>query len=150
GTLVSPALTVNSGTLTVSSTGQLGASTALNNNDTATFNQAVQSMAGVSGSGTLALNGTALTLTSGSSGYSGTISGSGSILVNGATANVTLSGNNTFTGGASSTSGVLKAGSVTAFGTNPNLTISGSGTLDVGGVALGGGIYNVSVGGTGV
>ena len=109
-------------------------------------------MAGISGAGSLVLNGTAPTLASGLSSYSGQISGSGaSLRVNGATADVTLSGNNTYSGGTSVIAGILRAGSLTAFGSNPALTISGAGTLDVNGIALNGSIYtNVSVGGAGV
>lgn len=152
GVLSSPALTVASGTnLTVAAAGLLGSNTFLSNSDTAIFNQPAQTLTGIGGAGALTLNGTALTLTSGVSNYSGAIGGTGLIQVNGATANVTLSGNNSYGGGTSVTAGVLRAGSLTAFGTNPSLTISGTGTLDINGQALNGSVYtNVSVGGAGV
>ncbi len=153
GTLNTPALTVKSGgILNVSSGGLLGSGTLLSNSGAATFSQPTQTLAGISGAGSLALNGTALSLASGLSSYSGQISGSGaSLRVNGATADATLSGNNTYSGGTSVTAGILRAGSLTAFGSNPALTISGAGTLDVNGIALNGSIYtNVSVGGAGV
>jgi autotransporter-associated beta strand protein len=151
GTLSSPALSTAAGTtLTVNASGQLGANTSLIAGDTTTFNQAAQSMASISGPGALALNGTALTLTSGASSYSGNISGNGSILVNGATANVTLSGNNNYSGGTSVTAGTLKAGSLTAFGTTTTLPISGTGTLDINGFGFNASTYAITVGGAGV
>ena len=85
-----------------------------------TFSQPTQTLAGISGAGSLTLNGSALTLASGLSTYSGPISGTGSLKVNGATADVTLSGNNTYTGGTSVIAGFLRAGSLTAFGSNPS------------------------------
>ena len=94
---------------------------------------------------------TPLMLTAGNSSYSGPISGTGSLKVNGNTANVLLSGNNTYSGGTTVTAGSLRAGSTTAFGSSPSLTISGTGTLDVNGIALNASPYTtVSVGGAGV
>ena len=153
GTLNTPALTVKpSAILNVSSGGLLGSAALLSNNGAATFNQPTQTMAGISGAGSLVLNGTALTLASGlSSTAAGSAAAAASLRVNGATADVTLSGNNTYSGGTSVIAGILRAGSLTAFGSNPALTISGAGTLDVNGIALNGSIYtNVSVGGAGV
>ena len=78
GTLITPVLTVKSGgILTVGSGGVLNSSTLFSNSGAATFNQPTQTfLTGISGAGSLALNGTALILSSGLSSYSGQISGS--------------------------------------------------------------------------
>jgi autotransporter-associated beta strand protein len=76
------------------------------------------------------------------------ISGTGSLTQNSA-AVLTLSGNNSFSGGANVVLGTLQAGSNTALGsTNGTTTVSSGATLDVGGQTLN--TYPVVVSGTGV
>ena len=79
---------------------------------------------------------------------SSSISGTGSLSQNSA-AVLTLSGNNSFSGGANVLLGTLQAGSNTALGSsNGTTTVSSGATLDVGGQTLN--AYPVVVSGTGV
>ena len=68
---------------------------------------------------------------------SGAIGGAGALLVNGS-GTLTLSGNNTFTGGVTIQLGTLRAGSATALGsTANNVSVSNDATLDLAGQTVG-------------
>ncbi|MCE9553339.1 MAG: autotransporter-associated beta strand repeat-containing protein [Planctomycetes bacterium] len=99
------------------------------------------SLPAMNGSGTITNNavgaGTALVNTqNGSKTFSGNIvDGVGTVAVNLFFANNTwtLSGNNTYSGATTVTSGTLKAGSITAFSPNSAYSVVGGKTLDLGG-----------------
>ncbi len=98
GTLFTPQLTVGSAAaLNVGANGSLDSATNLNLGGTGKFQNGVQSLASLTGKGSLTLQGTGLTLT-GSSAFGGVISGTGSVNVSSG-ATVTLSGANSFSGG---------------------------------------------------
>jgi autotransporter-associated beta strand protein len=86
---------------------------------------------------TIGTSGGALTVTSGTSDSSAlnnaitaNIGGAGTMSVTGG-AILNLSGNNTYTGATTITSGTLQAGSTTAFGPTSEVTIGSSGVLDL-------------------
>ena len=83
---------------------------------------------------------------------SGAIGGAGALLVNGS-GTLTLSGNNTFTGGVTIQLGTLRAGSATALGsTANNVSVSNDATLDLAGQTIGANpmaIVGAGVGGNG-
>ncbi len=121
GAIVGTGVSVDSGgTLNVASGGSISNATNLTNNGIVAFNNPARTIAtlnGTNGSATLTLNGTALTLSGGSS-YAGAIAdgaSSGSLLVTGGT--LTLNGANSYSGGTTVNAGTLIAGSTTAFGT---------------------------------
>jgi autotransporter-associated beta strand protein len=89
GTLGAAAIT-NGGTLTVAPTATVNPGTTLNNSATATFNNPAQSLAALSGAGSLVLNGTALNVTGGTTQYDGLISGPNASLTISAGASLTL------------------------------------------------------------
>jgi autotransporter-associated beta strand protein len=79
----------------------------------------------VDGTGSVNLQGNALTLSGGGTGVlSGVVSGTGGSLVQSGAGQLTLSGSNTFTGGATVSSGTVWVGNNAAFGTGL-LTVSG-------------------------
>ncbi len=97
------------------------------------------------GSGTVALGAKILTLNIGSSGaFTGVIQnggiggGTGGSIVKNGSATLTLSGNNTFTGGATINSGTLVVGNANALGTGP-VAVNGSSTLETSGALAGSG-----------
>jgi autotransporter-associated beta strand protein len=102
----------------------------------------VQAVQVASGAGAMTLNetgGSTLTLASGgfSDASSNLVSVSVNLLGTGAPMSVSgggilnLSGDNTYTGATTISSGTLQAGSTTAFGTTSPVTITGSGVLDL-------------------
>ena len=140
GTLVTPALNVKAGTtLTVAATGSLGATTALDVGGTATFSNATQSLAALTGisSGVVNLNGpTALTLNSGS--YDGTLLGAGSLTKAGTGLLVLTNVANSFSGALSVQNGTLSvptlapAGTAQPLGTATSaLTLGAAGTAGI-------------------
>lgn len=123
--------TLSAGTLNVASTGGLGAGALAVNGGSLKLSNAAQTVSQLSGSGgSIALNGTALTVDySGSSPgttYSGVISGTGSLIKSGS-GMLTLSGNNTYSGGTTITAGQLSVSTTGVLG-NGVLRIDG-GTL---------------------
>jgi fibronectin-binding autotransporter adhesin len=93
-----------------------------------------ETLGGLMGSGSVDLGSNVLTLANGSdAAYVGNISGAGSVNFAG-TASQTLSGANSYTGGTTVSSGVLRAGSTSAFGAGP-VAINGGAMLDLAGFA---------------
>lgn len=104
---------------------------ALQNSGAISLSNATQSVAGLSGNGSLTLNGTALTVTgSAANTYAGSITGTGSLLMNGS-GSLTLNGNNTYSGGTTVSSGLLMIGDENngAASLNGNVQVSAAATL---------------------
>ena len=143
GSLGDPAIT-NAGTFSVGSTGSIAADSTLSNSGSASFSNAAQTLATITGAGSLTLNGTALTIT-GTSTYAGAIGGTGSMNTSGTTA-LTLSAANSYGGGTN-----IGAGS-TLIVTNTTGSGTGTGTVTVDGTLRGtgavGGPIDVNAGGT--
>ncbi|HLX59895.1 MAG TPA: autotransporter-associated beta strand repeat-containing protein, partial [Planctomycetota bacterium] len=140
GTFTSPALTVKTGTnLNVANTGALGSTTGLSviGTGTATFNNATQSVVTATGTGNIALTGTALTINSNSQ-FDGAISGTGSLTVGGGT--LTLSnGGNSYGGGTTVTTGTtLQLTNTTGTATGTGLVLVNSGGTLAGTGIIGG------------
>ena len=98
------ATTISAGTLQISSAGRLG---------------------GGSYSGNITNNGAFIYSGTNSQTLSGVISGTGALSQNNASSTLTLSGNNTFTGGITLSAGTLQVGDANALGTNGTITFSG-------------------------
>ncbi|WP_204157610.1 autotransporter-associated beta strand repeat-containing protein, partial [Tritonibacter mobilis] len=113
GTLASTDVNVASGGTLTTDGGALAAGTELGNAGTVTLGGS-ETIARLNGAGTTEVTSGTLTLTSGLSTVGGEISGAGGLTVNGATADVTLTAENTYTGATDVTSGTL---SVTGSGT---------------------------------
>ena len=128
GSLNDPAIN-NTGTFTIGSTGSVAADSTLANSGTASFSNPAQTLATISGAGSLTLNGTALTIT-GTSTYGGAIGGTGSLLTSG-TSTVTFSAANSYGGGTT-----VGAGSTLVL-TNTTGSGTGTGTVTVGGTLRG-------------
>ncbi|HUB65904.1 MAG TPA: autotransporter-associated beta strand repeat-containing protein, partial [Candidatus Methylacidiphilales bacterium] len=137
--------TVSAGTLQVGSTNALGASTgSLTVNggtlDLDGFSITVGTFSGTGGMITSSTNG-AVTLTTGGSGtatYAGTIQdGSGTVsFTEAGSGTLELTGDNTYSGGTTVTSGTLQVGNTDALGaTTGSLTVNG-GTLDLNGTDI--------------
>lgn len=148
GILNSPNLNVKTGTnLIVGATGSLGSSTSLSvvGTGAATFNNASQSLAAITGTGSIALNGSALTVT-GTSLFDGTVGGATGSLLTSGTGTLALSQGNSYGGGTTVGSGS------TLVLTNTSGSGSGSGQVTVGGTLRGtgsvGGPIVVNAGGT--
>jgi autotransporter-associated beta strand protein len=95
---------INAGTLEIASTGRLG---------------------GGSYSGNITNNGAFIYSGTNSQTLSGVISGTGALSQNNASSTLTLSGNNSFTGGTTLSAGTLQVGDANALGTSGNITFSG-------------------------
>jgi fibronectin-binding autotransporter adhesin len=159
GSIASANISVGSGAaLTVASGGDITVAPALADSGIVTFSNASRTLASLSGSGTVNLNGTALTLAGGGT-FAGGIQGTGALVVSGGT--VVLSGASGYTGGTSITGGTLQlgagglTGSVTgaiAVGASGVLTVDLSGgnvtngITGAGGVALIGGNTQIFTG----
>src|SRR5678815_2142123 len=126
GTLNTLLLNVKNDTaLNVAASGALGSSTALNvvGTGTATFNNASQTLSGLSGTGSVNLNGTALTF-NGTGSFSGMLAGTGGSL------NVT-GGSLTLSNGANSYTGATTVSGGTLLVTNPSGSATGAGLVTV-------------------
>jgi len=140
GTLASTALTIASGAALQSDGGRLAGGTALVNNGTVALTGG-ETIASLNGAGdvTLAL-GSVLTLTTGSSVLSGSVSGAGGLAVTGGT--TTLSGLNTYSGATSVNAGALVVDGSIAASTlttiNVGARLMGIGTLGNTMIASGG------------
>ncbi len=151
GSLAASAIT-NQGALAVGSTGALDPTTTLSNlnlpnttSASATFSNAAQTLATISGNGSITLTGTALTI-SGTSQYDGAIGGTGSIITGANGTTLTLTQANTYGGGTN----ILAGTTLTA--TNTTGSATGTGTTTVSGTLTGtgaiGGPIVVNAGGT--
>ncbi|WP_204166494.1 beta strand repeat-containing protein, partial [Tritonibacter mobilis] len=134
GTLASTDVNVASGGTLTTDGGALAAGTELGNAGTVTLGGS-ETIARLNGAGTTEVTSGTLTLTSGLSTVGGEISGAGGLTVNGATADVTLTAENTYTGATDVTSGTL---SVTGSGTlaSTDVSVEENGTLTTDGGAL--------------
>lgn len=124
-----------SGTLNVAATASFTATPSLAANGNVLLNNAADTFGTFTGSGNVALNGTALTINNGGN-FLGVLSGTGNLTVaaNAATTTLVLSGTNMFTGGTTITKGVLSVGADTNLGNASNpLTVNG-GTIQITGI----------------
>ena len=102
-----------------------------------------QTIAGLTGNGSLTLNGNTLTVGAAdnlSTTFTGTISNGTSAggLTKSGNGTLTLSGNNTYTGAVAVNAGTLKFGSTTAAGTTAGgVTVASTGTVDLNGLTIG-------------
>ena len=128
------ATTISQGTLALSGSGSIANSSGVANAGTFDISgtTAGASVSTLSGAGGTTLGAQALTVTNGSTSYSGTIAGTGGVAVTGGTQ--TLTGANTYSGGTtigatgSATSSTLQLGAATSAGTGPITFGSMSGT----------------------
>jgi fibronectin-binding autotransporter adhesin len=137
GTLQTPSLTMASGTtFSVAAGGTLSSTTSLASDGTVTFDQAAQILNSLTGTanGVLNLNGTMLSVTSGST-YDGRISGTGSIAKNTPGVLVLTNALSDYSGGSTVDAGTLQLGSASAAGTGA-ITVSVSGSLALGGAVV--------------
>jgi arabinogalactan endo-1,4-beta-galactosidase len=134
GALTTPSITVSAGTLNVNG-GTLSA-TNLTDNGTASFTIATQSIATLSGSGTLNLNPTALTISGGGT-FSGPIGGSGSLTVSGSTLEIASPGSIATASVSVSSGASLKVDSGATITSTPNFTDNGTATFNNAAASIG-------------
>ena len=155
GSIASTSITVAANaSMFVTIGGALPSAAALTANGTVNFNSATRMLASLSGAatGVLTLNGTTLSVGSGT--FAGSLqngASAGSFTKTG-TGTLLLTGANTFTGTTSITGGTLTAGSAGALGGTASITVNNGGTLllagtgdrigNAAGLTLGGGIFN--------
>ncbi|MBV5333610.1 autotransporter-associated beta strand repeat-containing protein [bacterium] len=129
----SGATTVNSGTLATSAANRLSDSSALSVGAGAVFSLGgAETVASIAGAGNFSLGANTLTVggSNGSTSVSGVISGSGALVKTG-TGTLTLSNNNTYTGGTSINAGAISIGAANALGTSGTISFGG-GSLQYG------------------
>ncbi len=145
GSLASTNVTVNSGaTLNVS--GSLASNTALTAAGNVNFTSAAQTLASLSGGGSVALNGpTALTVGSGS--FVGAITGAGGSLLKNTGLTLTLSGTNTYGGNTIISGGTLSVSAPANLGSGNGVNMDGGTLLTTAG--LNNPTRNISVNATG-
>jgi fibronectin-binding autotransporter adhesin len=153
GALASGAISVSAGAIfTVQAGGAIASSTALTANGTVNLSTGSRTIGSLNGSGSLLLNGAALTVASGGS-FAGTISNgtaTGSLAVSGGV--LSLSGANTYSGGTTISGGALYVNSANGTGTG-NVALNGGtlgGSGSVGAVFSGVGTQTISPGSAGV
>lgn len=122
---------VAQGDVVVASTGALGTGVlTVDTGSTVSMNNAAQTVAGLAGGGSIALDGTALTLngTGTNTTFGGELSGTGGLIKNGS-GTQTLSGVNTYTGGTTINGGTLAISADDNLGATSPVTFGG-GTLE--------------------
>ncbi len=133
----SGATTVSAGTLRAGAANSFSAASAHTVASGATLDLAGfnQTLAGLSGAGSVALGSAALTVNStADSTFSGVISGTGALTKSGSAA-LTLAGDSTYSGGTTIAAGTLVVGHASALGTGA-ISLDSGATLDLGSYAL--------------
>ncbi|WP_068882091.1 autotransporter-associated beta strand repeat-containing protein [Paramesorhizobium deserti] len=130
-------LTVAAGTVKAGNATAFGKGILTVNGGTADLNGNAMTLAGLAGSGgTVKLGTETLTLDqTATTSYAGQITGSGGLVMDGA-GQLTLSGNNLFSGGLTVKAGTVKAGSATAFGAATSLLTVDGGVADLNGNSM--------------
>jgi len=130
-------LTVAAGTVKAGNAAAFGKGLLTVNGGVADLNGNAMTLAGLAGTGgTVRLGAQTLTLDqTATTSYAGAITGSGGLVMDG-TGQLTLSGNNSFSGGLTVREGTVRAGSATAFGAATGILTVDGGTADLNGNSM--------------